>query len=82
MNGRKGNYTDILIEDLHGKIDAVLEIVISTRDELTGKIEDLRNVDLLEIKDEIRTLRLAVTDTNKQVANHETRITTLETRTI
>jgi hypothetical protein len=82
MNGRKGNYTDILIEDLHSKMDAVLEIVVSTRDELMGKIEDLRNVDLLEIKDEIHTLRLAVTETNKQVKNHEKRITTLETRTI
>ena len=70
------NYTDVLLEDINGKFDAVLDGISGIRERVDNlPARDEFNV----VKDDIRTIKLAVKGTNKRLEDHEKRITKLET---
>lgn len=62
------NSTDILLEDMNGKFDVVLELVGQMRDEMKtlAKQEDLE-----EVKADVKVVKAAVTDLSHQVQGHE-----------
>ncbi|HEX5448314.1 MAG TPA: hypothetical protein VFW90_03905 [Candidatus Saccharimonadales bacterium] len=68
------NYTEALLEDINGKFDAVLNGLQGIREVMA------RQEDLEEVKADIKTIKIAVTDTSTQVQDHERRITHLEAK--
>ncbi|TAH31881.1 hypothetical protein EYC58_04355 [Candidatus Saccharibacteria bacterium] len=69
------NYTDVLLEDMNAKMQAVLEIVSDNQ----RVLQDIPKRDEFnELKTEVATIRAAVTDTNKELKLHDRRITKLE----
>jgi len=70
------NYTDVLLEDINGKFDAVLDGISGIRE----RVDNLPARDEFnDVKDDIRTIKSAVKGTNKRLEDHEKRITKLET---
>jgi hypothetical protein len=70
------NHTDVLLEDINGKFDVVLEVV--------GQIQDqIKNLptrdEFTELKDDVKTIKLAVTGHSERLSDHEKRIGQLET---
>jgi len=70
------DYTNVLLEDMASKMDAVLEIVGATQTDMKTLA---KQADLEEVKADIRTIKAALADTNVVVKDHEHRITKLET---
>jgi septal ring factor EnvC (AmiA/AmiB activator) len=72
----KDDHIAILLEEIKSQNQALTEgqQELST---LPATVKQLAN-DVAEIKDDIHTIKAAVTDTNKQVHNHENRFTRLE----
>jgi hypothetical protein len=70
------NHTDVLLEDIHAKFDAILEIVAPMRKKLT----EIRTIvdDIPEMKDDIAVIKKVIKETNIKVRDHEQRITKLE----
>lgn len=69
------NYTDVLLEDMNAKMQAVLEIVSDNQ----RVLQDIPKRDEFnELKTEVTTIRAAVIDTNKELKLHDRRITKLE----
>ncbi len=69
------NYTDILLEEMNSKMQAVLEIVSDNQ----RVLQDIPKRDEFnELKADVATIRAAVTDTNKELKLHDRRITKLE----
>jgi hypothetical protein len=67
--------TDILLEDINCKFDAVLEAVGGIRQEM----KDLAKLsDLDELKADVKTIKTVVTSQSHQLDNHENRINVLE----
>ncbi len=65
----------ILYEDSQNDIKKILEIA----GDMQKSIKSLaKQSDLEEVKADVKTIRAALTDTNKQVHDHEKRITRLE----
>lgn len=71
------NYTNVLLEEMNGKFDAVLEIVVDMRNKM--QLDMVTKDEFNEVKTDIQIIKAAITDTNHQVQNHERRITKLET---
>ena len=71
--------TTILLEDMNGKIDAILEIVAPMRQELT-EVKALATL-IPDIAEDIQTIKVALTATNVQAHGDEKRITHLEAQT-
>lgn len=71
------NYTDVLLEDISDKFDIVLDGIKGMREEMTGLA---RQKDLEEVKQEVKTIKHVLTDTNEQLADHKKRITHLEAK--
>ncbi len=70
------DYTDLLLEDVNSKFDTLLEAFGQLRGEVSNMA---RQTDLDEVKADIKVIKAAVTDTNHQVQDHESRITKFET---
>jgi len=66
----------ILSEDMDTKLDTFLENVDTI---ITTKVRGIVREELVEVKGNIKIIKAAVTDTNKQVQDHETRLVQLET---
>lgn len=71
------NYTDALLEDINDKFDIVLDGIKGMREEISGLA---RQKDLEEVKQDAKTIMMAITDANNQVSDHETHITHLEAK--
>lgn len=72
------SYTNVLLEEMNSKMQAVLEIVSDNQRVLASQpTRDEFN----ELKDDVKTIKLAVTDTNKELKLHDRRITKLEKAT-
>lgn len=76
MRVMSDNYTNVLLEEMNSKFDAVLEMVGGMNDKIIDIQSNMATKDALE---EVKTIKSAVTDTSHQVQNHERRITKLET---
>jgi len=72
----KDDHVTVIIEDMNSKFDAVIESVSG----LTTDVKELKKIipDVAELKDDVKVIRVAVTDQTKQLNDHETRITSLE----
>lgn len=71
------NCTDVLIEEIDDNIRTILEIVVPVRIELSEVKKTVAAIP--EIQADIKTIKLALAQTNIQVKDHEKRITKLET---
>ena len=70
------NYLAALMEEVRDQNKALLEGQKADHDNIAkipGMTEDIK-----ELKIDMKTVKLAVTETNKQVQNHEERITRIE----
>lgn len=69
------NHADILLKDINGKFDAVLEAV----GQIQSQIKNLPTRDeFTRLKDDVKTIKLAVTGHSEQLNDNEKRITQLE----
>jgi len=61
--------TNALLEDINAKFDVILEIVrpLAELPERVGWLED----DVRELKEDMKVVKVAVTDTNRQIQKHE-----------
>lgn len=72
----KKDYQIILLEKIKAQNDILLEGQDRLRD-LPSKVDQLQ-VDMTEVKIDIKTIKAALKDTNVQVHDHQQRITKLE----
>jgi hypothetical protein len=72
----KKDYTEVLLEEMNGKINLILEVVVPMRKEVTEMKQPVSRIPYIEA--DIKTIKLALKQTNVQVRDHETRITKLE----
>lgn len=69
------NYTNVILEEIRSQMSAVLEIVSDNQ----RKLENMPTRDEFnELKDDVKTIKQAVIDTNKEVALLDRRVTKLE----
>ena len=73
---KESTRTEIMPEDLTGKMDLLVDIVQSMQKQ-TIFIPEIRD-DIAALKQDVKTIKAAVTDTSKQANSHEHRITKLE----
>jgi predicted nucleic acid-binding Zn-ribbon protein len=73
------NYRDVLLEEMNGKFDMVLEMVGYLRENMATKsdIRELRD-ELSEVKGDVKAIKFAVTNMSGDIDDHEKRITKLE----
>lgn len=70
------NYTNVILEEMNSKLDAVLEITIANQSKI-DKIDKIE-ADVAELKADMKTVKRVLTDTNKDLRLHDRRITKLE----
>ena len=69
------NYTNVILEEIRSQMSAVLEIVSDNQQ----KLENVPTRDEFnELKDDVKAIKQAVIDTNKEVALLDRRVTKLE----
>ena len=72
------NYTDVLLENIQDQNKAILELAGSMKEHVKH-IPAIR-ADISELKEDVKTIKLAVRDTSSQVQDHERRIIRLEAK--
>lgn len=81
MTAKEQKYVEVMLEEMNGKFDFLLEVfgpMPSRLERVEQKVDKLTD-DMHEVKADIKTLKFALTETNKDVRDHERRITKLET---
>ena len=74
----ESRYTNVILEDIRNQMQAVLEIVADVQ----TQVSDMPKRDELnELKDDVKTIKQAVIDTNKDLRLLERRVTKLEKAT-
>ena len=68
-----------MLEDINGKFNFLVEIMVPMRREVSEMKKSVSRIPHIEA--DIKTIKLALTQTNVQVKDHETRITKLEAKT-
>ncbi|RTK94572.1 hypothetical protein EKI60_03050 [Candidatus Saccharibacteria bacterium] len=76
MTKNEAQYIGVVLEEIRDQNKIVLEAVGDLQ--TTVRKLDHMETDLKAIKSDIKAIKAAVTDTSKQVQNHERRITKLE----
>jgi wobble nucleotide-excising tRNase len=71
------NYTNVLLDDMNGKFDILLDGMKSMHDEMKTLA---KQTDLEVVKQDVKAIKLVLTDTNKQVQDHEHRVSRLEAK--
>lgn len=69
------DYTNVLLEDMRSQIQTILEITLDTREQMNNL--PTRD-EFSELKQDVATIKIAVTDTNKELKLLERRVTKLE----
>lgn len=70
------DYTDVLLEEMNGKFDRLIEVMAQMREEMK---HFARQEDLEEVKADVKIIKAAVTDLSSQVNRHEIEIGQLKT---
>lgn len=70
------DYTGLLLEDINGKFDVIVEAVGQIQDQI--KVLPAMQSDLEEVKSDVKAIKAVVTDHSHQFSDHEQRIGTLE----
>jgi hypothetical protein len=76
---QQDNYTNVLLEDINSKFDAVMEIV-SPLTGLPVVMSQLQS-DIDEVKSDVKVIKAVLTEDSGQLKNHERRIIKLEATT-
>jgi polyhydroxyalkanoate synthesis regulator phasin len=71
------DYTDVLLEDMNSKFDLLLDVMKSMKEEMSNFA---KQPDLEEIKQDVKVIKHAVTETNKDVQGLNLRVAHLESR--
>ena len=72
------DYNGVLLEDLNGKFDAVIDGIKGIRE----KVDDLpTRTEFNELKEDVKTIKAVVTQTNKNLSIIDKRVTVLEKTT-
>lgn len=72
---KEDNYTNILLEEIRDQNKAVLELV----GQMQGQMNSLATKDSLqEVAEDVKTIKAALTDTNKDLKELDRRVTLLE----
>jgi hypothetical protein len=75
MSMTDDEYTNIILEEMNGKFDVVMEAFTQIQETMkTFATKD----ELKTVAHDVKIIKKAVTATNKDVQNHEVRITCLE----
>lgn len=69
------DYTNVILEDINAKFNTVLELVDLTRQDMKSLAKQ-SSID--EMKSDIKVIKAVLTDSGKQLIDHETRIAKLE----
>jgi hypothetical protein len=79
---KEQRYTNIILEDMNSKYDTLLEMMGYLKDNMMTKQDgqEIKN-DVKQLKSDMHIVKVAVTDTSRQVSDHEARITRLESQT-
>lgn len=70
------DYTDVLLEEMNGKFDRLIEVTAQMREEMR---QSARQEDLEEVKADVKVIKAAVTDLSSQVNKHKVEIRHLKT---
>lgn len=70
------DYTGVLLEDINGKFDVIVEAVGQMQDQMK-LLKDVPE-DLKEVKADVKTIKSVLTGHSEQLADHEERINALE----
>jgi hypothetical protein len=76
MSDIDSNYVGIILEEIRDQNKAVLEAVSDMRQNV-ALIPEMKT-DIEELKQDVRTIKAAVTATNKDLSKLDTRVTVLE----
>ncbi len=71
------NYTNVLLEDINGKFDQLIEVVSGMREEMKTLA---KQTDLNDVKSDVKVIKAAVTDLSGNVLDLEGRTELLELR--
>jgi len=71
------NYTNVLLEDMNGKFDLLLEAIAPLK-QMQQDIFTTKE-DVAELKADVKVIKAAVTDLSHQVNRHEKEIAELKT---
>lgn len=74
---QNNNYTNVLLEEMNGKFDQMIELLSMMRDDLQAKAS---TESVEEIKDDIKIIKAAVTENNTEITTQKRRINLLEKR--
>ena len=76
----EGRYTNVILEEMRDQLKIVLEIATATNDKLhaVSNTVDRLVVDVDELKSDMKVVKQAVIDTNKDLKLLERRVTNLE----
>lgn len=77
MSKSDDNYIGMLLEEIRDQNKAVLEAVGGIRQKVDN--QPIRS-EFNELRDDVKTIKAAVTDQSKELKDHEQRLTYLETR--
>ncbi|MDO8591430.1 MAG: hypothetical protein Q7R60_00695 [bacterium] len=69
------DYNGVLLEDINGKFDAILDSVKGIREQV-NELPTRNEFD--ELKDDVKTIKAVVTQTNKDLDKLDSRVTVLE----
>ncbi|HVC35985.1 MAG TPA: hypothetical protein VNE40_00860 [Candidatus Dormibacteraeota bacterium] len=76
MSDNDANYIGVLLEEIRGQNKAVLEAVGDMQNHV-AKIPYIEET-VTELKEDMKIIKVAITDVSKQQKDHERRITQLE----
>jgi chromosome segregation ATPase len=76
MSAQDNNYFAVLLEEIRAQNKAVLEYV-GEIPKLAARLESIEQ-NVVELKQDVKVIKAAVTDVSHQVSNHEQRISRLE----
>lgn len=69
------NYNGVLLEGINGKFDYLVDAMKGMREEMK---DFAKQSDLEEVKQDVKTIKAVVTQTNKDLHSLDRRVTTLE----
>ncbi len=76
MTKSEDNYTAVLLEEIRSQMQAVLEIAIDTRKKVS--VLPTMQEDIAELKEDVKTIKHAVKETNQDLRLLKRRVTRLE----
>ena len=76
MSSPDDSYTNVLLEEIRAQNKAVLEYV-GEIPKLAARLDRIEQ-NVVELKQDVKVIKAAVTDVSHQVSNHEQRISRLE----